>query len=156
MRLWTHHPEAFQLNDADLRIDPTMGKYWQYQATNFRYREVLPILIKLIGTDQFIWCCTVRGQFKRTTSKKDLVEWELDVPAPQILAFYRASVWDGIVWNRSPDWDGLFVDISQGVADTEIHALVRIPIRREWAICHGQLPIKYPHRAKSARAVSVD
>lgn len=138
MILWTHHPSSFRLDDPNLQIDHTKGKFWNSEQLGFRYREALPKLQLLVKTDQFLWCCTTRGCFVRTTEEIDLVEWELDVPASQVLRFHDVQVWEDIVWSRGDDWDSLLIDgaIADVAADKGIGALVRVPVDK-WATCHG-------------------
>jgi hypothetical protein len=138
VQLWTHHPSGFQIDAPDLVIDPTKGQYWRCQGPDFRYRDVLPKLHQFVGTSQFLWCCTVRGQFIRPTEDTDLIEWELNVPQPQILRFYRASVWEGIVRGKSADWNSLVI-AGNPPAGVDTHALVRIPLKPTWVKCHGEL-----------------
>lgn len=144
MKLWTHHPSTFRLNDPDQRIDWTRGDYWDTEMGGFRYLEVLPMLQVRLGTSQFIWCCTTRGEFIRTSTSIDLVEWELDVPFAEILAFYRSSVWEDILWSRSDNWDGLLLTgLSEAEAATpDVGALVDFPLRVGQMKCLGPVPVK--------------
>jgi hypothetical protein len=146
IRLWTHHPSGFKINAVDLAIDSTIGKHWRYQEAGFRYREVLPKLHQLLGTTQFLWCCTVRGQFIRPTEDIDLVEWELNVPVDQIL-FYDAYIWEDIVRSKSNDWENLFITGKPDAGDG-IHALVLLPLVPTWVKCHGQLRPQVTRKAQ--------
>jgi hypothetical protein len=92
MQLWTYHPGDFRIDAADLVIDPVRGYYWHYSAPGFRYREMLPVLQRRFGTDQFLWCYSIRGEFIRASEDHDVVEWALNVPDSQILGRIRASV----------------------------------------------------------------
>jgi len=145
MQLWTHHPSRFQIDAVDLVVDPTQGEHWHMEARNFRYRDVLRALCGRLGTSQFLWCCTRRGQFRRLIAECDLVEWELNVPESQILAFIRGRVWEDIVWSRSDDWGELIIEERPELADPYINALVRVPLLSEWVTCHGQLPLPVTH-----------
>jgi len=146
VKLWTHHPSEFTVDDPNLVIDQRQGRYWKDCGRGFRYSEMLSKLCSRIGTDQFLWCCTARGQFIRMSACIDLVEWEINVPESQIVAFYRESVWETIVHGQSDDWDVLIIGSSDGItgAGDRIGALVRAPLRTEWATCHGPLPVEYP------------
>lgn len=151
MKLWTHHPSDFQLDTA-AEIDHTRGQYWNLNMRDFRYREVLLRLHQHIGTDQFLWCCTVRGGFMRTTEEIDWVEWELDIPESEVLKFYRVPIWEDIVWSRSDDWDQLFVDKAEAdIPNQNVGALVKFPVRREWVKCHGPLPVRYPRTGRASK-----
>jgi hypothetical protein len=152
MQLWTYHPSDFPVNDPCLVVDYTKGVYWHpdMQGNNgFRYREVLPKLHARVGTDQFLWCFLKRGGYERVTENvdQDLMEWELNVPLTQILRFYRESVWHDIVHSRSNEWGKLLTEVGQtertGTDRTDLGALVRVPLKPEWARCHGQLLPRY-------------
>jgi hypothetical protein len=138
MQLWTHHTPDFQIDDPGLTIDPQKGPYWQINMEGFCYRTVLPQFQMLLGTSQFLWCCTTRGQFVSTTEDLPLVEWELDVPGSQILRFIRTRVWEDLVWGRSNTWDGLFITdhVEPGA---EVVALAPAPLATEWVRRRGLL-----------------
>lgn len=144
IQLWTHHPTDFPLDDPSLRIDHTRGEFWRMKQRGFRYRDMLPILSDRLGTDQFIWCCTKRGKFQRMTEEDDLVEWELNVPAAQVLAVYRVQQWEDIVWSRSDNWEDLIHDFD--LADylgEDVGALVRVPLPARVARRH-EMKVRYP------------
>jgi hypothetical protein len=135
MQLWTHHPSTFRLDLPDLKLDPKRGSYWRIKDESFRYRELAPRLWEMIGTDQFVWCCTIRDWFMNSEDA-DLVEWEINSPPSRVLAFVRSPVWEALVWSKSDSWDGLFLDPpTEGRED--VHALVTVPL--VGVICHGQL-----------------
>ena len=155
MQLWTHHPSDFRVNDPDLVVDYTKGMYAQpsMQGINgFRYCNVMPKLHTRVGTTQFLWCCTERGCYERVTEDvdKDLLKWELNVPLTQILHFHRVSVWEDIVWSRSDDWQDLLIEVGEterAANDlSDVGALVRVPLNRKWATCHGLLQPMYSNR----------
>src|SRR6266446_4868066 len=110
IQLWTHHPSSIRLDTPALQIDPELGQYWNHRQKNFRYREVARKFWKSLGTNQFLWCCTIRGMFVRPTEELDLVEWEIKAPPAKIIAFIRSNVWEDLVWSRSDVWDGLFIN----------------------------------------------
>jgi hypothetical protein len=143
MQLWTHHPSDFPLDAADLVINPARGIHWQDERRNFRYRERLHALQLLLGTSQFLWCFTTRGGFTRYEESQDLVEWELDIPRSQIITFFSGPVWEDLIWGRSGDWTKLFIEDSAVRPDRDIQALVRVPLPRGVATCHGQMPAVY-------------
>src|SRR5713101_762581 len=138
MQFWTHHPTGFQVDAVGLVIDSTKGQYWHCTRPRFRYCEVLPKLHKVVGTDQFLWCNTIRGQYKRWTEGMDLAEWELNVPESQVIAFIRQSVWEDIVWSKNDDWEKIIIEGKPG-ADADLLGLVLVPVLPKWAKCHGQL-----------------
>ena len=80
------------------------------------------------------------------TEKEDLVEWELNVPDAQVLAFYREPVWETLVRDPLSNWDNLIVTDRPVIALKDIGAWVKVPLLREWVTCHGQLEPKYPTR----------
>lgn len=154
MQLWTHHPSTFHLADANLIVDPTVGHYWNNHKADFRYRDVLPQFQSLVGTTQILWCCTVRGQFIRPTEDTDLVEWELNIPEPSRVRFFRSSVWEDIVRGKIDDWSSLFVD---GIPEPsgDIHAIALLPLQANWIKCHGPLrPLRSQADLERARRVA--
>jgi len=146
IKLWTHHPSTFQL-DTVKRIDPTKGQYWHSDDPQLKYQVLLPKLQSHLGTSQFLWCCTVRGIFKRMTEQDDLVEWEIDSHKAVVLRWVSVPVWEDMVYGRSHDWNELF--ITGGHADKDVVALVEFPLSSGTAKCQGQLPVKYQRRMSS-------
>lgn len=87
MKLWTFHKPDFSITEG--RVDHTKSSYFQTVAgVPDAYCE----LWKRVGTDQIIWCFTSRKEAETGMCE---VEWSLDVPDSDILAFV-----DGFVWNR--------------------------------------------------------
>jgi hypothetical protein len=140
MQLWTHHPSTFRLDLPDAKVYPERGDHWQMEAKGFRYPQIARKLWQVIGTNQFLWCCTSRGGFVRTTEAIDLVEWEIAAPPSTILAFINAYRWEDLVWSRSDDWNGLILQRAPSRGDRAIHALVAVPLPPGAANCRGQLP----------------
>lgn len=143
MKLWTHHPSNFRIDDVTARIDATKGVYWKNNT--LKYREALRRLQERLGTDQFLWCCTVRGLFVRTAEDIDLVEWELDVPLSEVLGFYSSPAWEEVIQGQEEAWDRLFLDrLSKeaGTASKEVDAWVRFPLKSGTAKCLGPLPVQ--------------
>jgi hypothetical protein len=154
MQLWTYHPTGFQVDAADLIIDPARGQYWRHDEPGFRYQEVFPKLQKLVGTNQFLWCYTVRGQCIRVTEDMELVEWELNVQESHILRFFRSYVWEAIVRSKGDDWVNLFVS-GKPEAGQDIHALVVVPLPRGTAQSRGILrPLHSKESLKYAKEVA--
>src|SRR5580704_15732454 len=105
MQLWTHQPSPFRLDVLPLPLDPKRGAYWNaVQGPDFCYQEVAPLLWELVKTDQFLWCCTLRGMFQRQTADVDLVEWEINAPQSSILAYIDALIWEDIVRGKPRKW----------------------------------------------------
>ena len=161
MQLWTYHPSDFRVDDPDLVVDYTKGKYAEpsSQVNGFRYREVATKLHKRVGTTQILWCFVERGRYVRVTEDvdKDVMEWELNVPLTQILAFYRVSVWEDIIWSRNDEWEHLVIAVEiepPASRLSDLGALVRVPLSREWTTCHGHLPPKYPKTRVRQRATA--
>ncbi len=144
MNLWTYHPSTFRLDNPDAKIDSTQGVYWNEDS--LQYRKVLPRLQQLLGTDQFLWCCTTPGCFVRTTEEIDLVEWELVVPNSEIVAFYSVPVWEDIIYGRSSAWDDLVLEglTEQRAATKDVGAWIRFPLRPDSITRFGPLPPLYP------------
>jgi len=145
MQLWTHHPSHFRVDASDLIIDAKRGQYWADHGTNFRYRALHPVLCSKLGTDQFLWCCTIRGMFIRTIEAIDIVEWELNVPESHIIAYIRVSAWEALLRRRTDQWEDL-IPSEIPRADKDINALVSLPLLSEWITRHGPLAPQYPKR----------
>lgn len=138
MKVWTHHPSTFPITSPDLKVDATQSVYYR----SWEYRDAIHELHRhLKGETQFLWCLTTRNTFERHSQSIDLIEWELDVPMSQILAFYREDVWEEIYNGRSKDWAAL---ITSSVSEN-VGALVRVPIDPSWATPHP-IPVKYKSR----------
>lgn len=139
MRLWTFQAGSVQVNTPGLRIDPTLGEYWNNPNENVRqnYRAVLPKLHRHLGTDQFLWCWTVRDQYISDPSDGK-IGWALNIPRLEIIIFYRMDIWESIFWKGAAaeerDWKALFVDLPpEQLTTSEFGALVLLPIEPEWA-----------------------
>jgi hypothetical protein len=143
IKLWTHHPSDFRIDAVGIRIDPTQGQYWNYEKPGFRYREIAPVLWDKLGTDQFLWCCTQRGMFKRVLPDHDLVEWEIAAPPADVIAYVSSRVWEDLVWSKSDSWDRLIVPRPSAAGDPYIHAAVSFPVPVGCVTCHGQLPLPW-------------
>jgi hypothetical protein len=127
MKLWTYHPITFRPDDPNVEIDPSKGMCWSMKS--LRYREVLPRLHQLLGTDQFLWCWTTKDDFTRTSKEITImVEWELDVPLSEIWAFYSVPIWDDIVSGKSEAWETLVVPKEGAVANKDLAAWIRFPL----------------------------
>jgi hypothetical protein len=142
MKLWTFHPSTLNLHDAE-RIDHRRGQYWnsdhvvEGKSLRQRYRLVLPMLQRLLGTDQVLWCDTVKdGQVHNELIDQN--GWELNVPLSQIAAFYWVMGWEDLLWGRTENWDDLFVEKSAVQPSYEIGALVRFPLERKWVTFLGK------------------
>lgn len=144
LTLWAYHPSDYRLDTPGLIMDHTKGKNWTRKMANFRYREVLLKLQRRLGTDQFLWCCSTRGCFRRTSEGIDLVEWQLDVPSSHVLSFYCEDVWENIVWSRSNEWERLLIEDSpdQIVPCENVGVLLKLPLAPEWITCHGMPPVR--------------
>jgi hypothetical protein len=136
MQLWTHHPSVFRLDSPGLKVYPKRGHHWKLRREGYRYPEIAAKLWEKVGTDQFIWCCTIRGRFSRHSEDVDLTEWEINAPPSTVLAFVSSPVWENLIWTRSESWEGLIID-RPSAGHSDIHALVAVPLAG--AICHGQL-----------------
>ncbi|MFK8115680.1 MAG: hypothetical protein AB8B91_26025 [Rubripirellula sp.] len=135
IRVWTHHPSTFPITSPNLVVDATRSVYYRSQE----YRDAIHELHHhLKGETQFLWCLTARKTFERHSESIDLIEWELDVPASQILTFYREDVWEPIYHGRSHHWADLLTDLPA----ENVGALVRVPIDPSWATPHA-IPVKY-------------
>jgi hypothetical protein len=160
VRLWTYQPSDFR-PDAK-KIDPTRGRYWRDEARGFRYRKILTKLQKLVGTDQFLWCYTVRPPNPRVIEDVDVIEWELDVPLSHVLRFIHSHVWEGIFrsqrddWENLDDWKNLLIEGEPSPGEG-VHALVRWPLpdgalrsHRQPQPQHSAASLKYAEEVKKA------
>ena len=93
---------------------------------------------KLLGTDQFLWCWTTRGSRSFKEFCLLLLEWELDVPLSEILAFHSVPIWDEIVGGKSEAWDRLSIEKATAVAEENLAAWVRFPLRDCSIRCLGR------------------
>jgi len=143
MQLWTHHPSAYRIDAPDLKVYPKRGQYWKMRENRFRYHEMASRLWKLLGTDQLLWCCTVRGEFKRPTEDMDLVEWEINAPPSTILAYISSPVWEDLIWTRTDDWSGLILKHAPLLGNKDIHGLVTVPLPPGGVKCHGSPPPQF-------------
>jgi len=135
MRLWTYQPRGFRIDDPQLIVDPKQGSYWTDECwIRARYRQMLPKLIKMVGTDQFLWCCTAYYTWFSIPGRP-VVEWELNVPRSQILAFIREPVWDAILKGDDRDLASAVVVERPVQPDANVSALVRVPLLGEWVTC---------------------
>ena len=89
MRLWTWQKPGFPLCSG--RVDHERSEYVQ---TVPGVREAYQRLSNHLGTDQFVWCYTKPDQ-RIVLPVHTEVEWILEIPSDNILAFI-----DDIVWNR--------------------------------------------------------
>lgn len=138
MQLWTHHASGFRLDSLPLPLDPRRGEFWNRpHGPNFCYRTVVPILWERLGTDQFLWCCTLQGKFPRKSSDDDLVEWELNVPEASVLAFINALAWESMVSGGAEKWDTLFIRNRPIEVSIGVHALVSVPLPPGSVTCRG-------------------
>jgi hypothetical protein len=132
MRLWTYHPPDFRLDDPGCAgIDPSRGPYWN-DATLPGYKSALTALQALLRIDHSpLWCYTCAGCWSRHLPDPSRVEWLLDVPAVQVLAFVREPLWDAILQGRGGDLrDAVFTAAPERL-DANTTALVRFPLLPE-------------------------
>lgn len=137
MQLWTYHPAGFAVDNLPLPIDPAKGRHWN--EPSLMYKAAVQALFQKIGTDQFLWCCSVRDAFPPISYATDPIEWELNVPEVQILAFISEPVWDDILKGRRDDWEGVIVTDRPIEPKGQLSALVRVPLPREWVTLRGKL-----------------
>src|SRR5260370_34317691 len=138
MQLWTYHPPEFRIDNPQLPgIDPTRGKYWS--EPSLCYKAALRKLCEMVATEQFpLWCFTVPDCWILTPEA--VVEWELKVPQPQILAFIREPVWHEILCGRGGDWENVIVTERPVNCEKNITAVVRCPRSPECQVtCRGKV-----------------
>jgi|SRR6185437_14135601 len=87
--LWSFHPPGFSLLDG--RVKPDLSGYRDDSQIMAAYAE----LKSQLGTDQIIWCYTRKAGFRETS--RQMVEWALQVPLKNVVAFYDSVVWARII-----------------------------------------------------------
>jgi hypothetical protein len=87
--LWSFQAPDFSLLDG--RVKPNLSGYCDESQIMAAYAE----LKSRLGTDQIIWCYTRKEDFRETS--RQMVEWALQVPIQNILAFYDSVVWARII-----------------------------------------------------------
>jgi hypothetical protein len=139
MQLWTYQPLGFCIDDLELIVNPKLGSYWNDECwIRPRYREMLPKLIRMLGTDQFLWCCTAYYTWFSIPGRP-VEEWELNIPESQILAFIREPIWGGILRGDDRDLASIIVAERPVQPGMNITALVRVPLLTEWVTCRGKV-----------------
>jgi hypothetical protein len=148
MQLWTFQPLGFPIDGPDLIVNPKLGSWWNDESRiRAGYQEMLPKLISMLGTDRFLWCCTAYYKWE-TTPDRPVVEWEVNVPESQVLAYIREPLWDAILKGQGLDLASVIVS-GPITPDKEISALVRWPpLVLEGLTCHGK-PVD-PHWRQEA------
>lgn len=139
MKLWTYHPAQFRIDDPNSpAIDPRQGPYWS--EPTLCYELSLHLLLKKLGTELFpLWCFTVPDCWELADVTKGPVEWELDIPEPEIQAFIRQPIWDAILKGSGDDWDNVVVKDRPVKPDKYISAVLRFPLSPDWGvICCGK------------------
>ena len=139
-QFWTYHPDAFRVDNPTLKLDHTQGTYWDVKYGGMpTYRQARPKLVQLLGVNDFLWCCPIRGLLERYTLAHDLVEWEINVPASQIVSWLDNLQWEKFVRDPSMATTGLL--ISQPTTPSKDHvAFVAIPLKPGQAIRHEMEP----------------
>lgn len=93
MRLWTYQWPDFRPTDCNVKVNISKSRYAE---TLPKYRDAYKKLSDRLGTDQIIWCCTRQDEYKYLLGEAPM-EWELEVPAEQILACISSYVWNKIL-----------------------------------------------------------
>lgn len=88
MKLWTWQTRDFSLHNG--LIDHNKSEY--VQNKELYISDANKKLFSLLGTNQVIWCYTRKKQPWRKR-----VEWSLDVPLGDILAFCDDTIWCRII-----------------------------------------------------------
>jgi len=117
--LWSFHAPRFSLLDG--RVKPDLSGYRGESRIMAAYAE----LKTRLGTDQIIWCYTRKEDFRETS--RQMVEWALQVPIQNILAFYDSVVWARII-GKTPCT--LPEDQRRQLRDEALHHFPNDPQRR--------------------------
>ena len=145
MQLWTFQGVGFSLHDG--HVNHELSEYVrEVEGVRDAYLE----LAKRLGTDQLIWCCSVREPHPL----KDRVEWVIDVPVSEILAFV-----DDFVWNRILGIDCVHRDISNvssGMKRFICIMLTRTSVDDSLTVSDVTFETARPHRAAGGRSCSLD
>jgi hypothetical protein len=144
--LWTHHPVRFRINDPGiLRVDPSQGPYWA--CAELSYESSQRALCEALGADQFLWCSTVNAWISGSIHD-DIMEWSLNVPESEVLAFIDEPVWDGILRGSGRPIASAIITHRSAKPAPNVSALVRFPLLSEWkARCWGPAAVPAPWRA---------
>jgi hypothetical protein len=90
LRLWTWHAHGFDIREHQL--DLSKSPYADFPA----YQPAVQKLCRKLGITSVLWCVTsVDEHFSAPGS--DEVQWELKVPASEILAVINCHVWNRIL-----------------------------------------------------------
>ncbi len=99
MRLLTY--QHAELEPHSGAIDPERSTFLE---TLPHYRHARDQLVRLLGTDQFVWCLeddeARRGGWRRHW--RDRAEWEMCIEASDILALVDSDVWHIMIGKRTP------------------------------------------------------
>ena len=155
MKLWTDHPPTLHLDEPGLKLDWTKGGYWHDLRESFRirYRVLLPELHRRLDENQFLWCWTYKPQMVRFTDKVSppLNRWEIEISFADVFKWINSAAWDDLLYDRSNDWDSLFLDPkneAEAVPNTDdprildkVTPIVRFPPNQ--IRCLGPIPAYY-------------
>ena len=97
VKLWTVHPEEFDVSNPNVSYDHTRGRYWQdsLHHPNLReYRRSLLALHAHFKTSAMLWCSnSLLGWHMFETD----VAWELDLPSSSVLALIDKNLWKNVI-----------------------------------------------------------
>jgi len=129
-------------------FDATKGRYWNLEvgSTNFRYRDIAPLLWKQLGTNSILWCCTSRDNSFRNQNlaHPDRTEWEIEIPFCDVLVFIRASKWEDALSTGAFDWSLLAVysPSEDEICSGKIDAIVGLPLATARVTRLGLVPLE--------------
>jgi hypothetical protein len=160
MRLWTYHAAGFEIDHPQLRIDWTKGRYWNLTEAGFTYRDALPALQELVGETDFLWFCTKSpNTFNTENHQPNRIEWEIEIPIDGVHAFIHSPTWEAIVrpakgcnWRELLPTLRLMQPAPESVRDSDIDALVKVPLPGACVLQKRRVPTDEENRARRRRS----
>jgi hypothetical protein len=136
MRLWTWHPPGFSILTG--KLDRSLSPYARDRPA---YLAACAELAARIGTEQFIFCCTHRGQWSTVKwpylRLEPEVEWVLEVPYAQVLALIDGAAWDHAIRHASGRQAASELPaglLCEGPTTEDAQALIPFPVDSAWVL----------------------
>lgn len=146
LKVWTYQ-RGVDLLVPGLVIDSRKGQYWADDRPDFRYQAAISELWQRLGTDQFLWCYTVRNPTPRVVESRDqdMREYELAVADDDVLGLHDNRLWERFLREGKSEWNDLILDRKVAQPSTDISAWVRWPLDHSKISCLGLPPARHKH-----------